>query len=97
MQYQIKVIKSDVFKFLDKGTGLPYDVIFADPPYDFSIEQFSNIVAAVFSNKMLSPEGTLIIEHSKHTDLSEHPNLIEQRKYGGNTFSFFAYNESESE
>lgn len=50
------------------------DIIFADPPYDFEIEKFLEIVDTVFTKNILKPEGVLIIEHSKQTDLSKHKN-----------------------
>ncbi len=84
----IQTIKSDVFKFLEK-TAIQTDVIFADPPYNFSEEQFSKIAELVFKNNLLLEEGLLIIEHSKHTNLSTLPNYSYSKSYGGNMFSFF--------
>ncbi|GGZ70609.1 RsmD family RNA methyltransferase [Algibacter mikhailovii] len=84
----IQTIKSDVFKFLEK-TSMQSNLIFADPPYNFSIEQFSKIPELVFSNNLLLEDGLLIIEHSKHTDLSHITNFAYSKSYGGNMFSFF--------
>ena len=81
---------------IEKVSGT-YDIIFADPPYDFSLEQFTNIAAGVFKNNLLDPEGILIIEHSKHTKLHEAPYYQETRNYGGNAFSFFELPESNEE
>src|SRR5690606_9887576 len=53
LDLDIQVIKSDVFKFLEKAK-MEADIIFADPPYDFSDEQFGKIVELVFSNAFLS-------------------------------------------
>ncbi|MDG2151787.1 MAG: 16S rRNA (guanine(966)-N(2))-methyltransferase RsmD, partial [Polaribacter sp.] len=39
--------------------------------------------------KLLNVDGVLIIEHSKHTDLSNHENHSYDKRYGGNVFSFF--------
>ena len=86
--FSINSYKSDVFKFLEK-TPLKADIIFADPPYDFEVEKFIKIVDLVFENNILEDEGLLIVEHSKHTDLSDHPNFEYLKKYGGNVFSFF--------
>lgn len=82
--------KSNVFSFLEKHQQ-QYDIIFADPPYDFNQEQFTKIVSLVFQNKLLEEKGTLIIEHSKHTALEELPYFWEKRSYGGSCFSFFDY------
>ena len=84
----IQTIKSDVFKFLEK-TQINSDIIFADPPYNFSEAQFSTIAELVFNNNLLQENGVLIIEHSKHTDLSKAPNFSYLKSYGGNVFSFF--------
>jgi 16S rRNA (guanine(966)-N(2))-methyltransferase RsmD len=85
----IQAIKSNVYKFLEKAKQKS-TVIFADPPYAFSIEQFSKIPELVFQNDLLDNEGILIIEHSKHTDLSNLSNYQYSKSYGGNMFSFFS-------
>ena len=84
----IKTIKGDVFKFLEK-TSNQFTVIFADPPYAFTVEQFSKIVKTVFDNKLLQDDGLLVIEHSKHTDLSILSFYNYSKHYGGSVFSFF--------
>ena len=88
LEMDIDVYKSDVYKFLEK-THLKSDIIFADPPYDFEKEKFENIVALVYKNDLLNSEGVLVIEHSKHTDLSDNKYFTYSKKYGGNMFSFF--------
>ncbi|GAA3572366.1 RsmD family RNA methyltransferase [Snuella lapsa] len=84
----IQTIKSDAFKFLEKAT-LQSNVIFADPPYNFPDEQFTKIPELVFQNNLLFEGGILIIEHSKHTDLSHIEHYAYSKSYGGNMFSFF--------
>ena len=84
----INTLKSDVFKYLE-GTNATYDLIFADPPYDFAISLFSKLPELVFNNDLLNDEGLLIVEHSKHTDLSDLDYFSELKTYGGNCFSFF--------
>jgi 16S rRNA (guanine(966)-N(2))-methyltransferase RsmD len=88
LDLNITTIKSDVFKFLEKAY-VKADIIFADPPYDFDKEKFFKIPELVFEKKLLNQNGQLIIEHSKHTNLSDFPNFIEGRRYGGSVFSFF--------
>ncbi len=88
LDLSINTIKSDVFKYLDKSNS-KFDVIFADPPYDFELELFEKIATTVFDKDLLNEEGTLIVEHSKHTDLSNHKHFSYSKKYGGNMFSFF--------
>ena len=87
-EMSISTIKSDVFKFLEKSKH-KHDIIFADPPYDFELEVFSKIPELVFQNQLLEADGLLIVEHSKHTDLSNLDHYSYSKSYGGNMFSFF--------
>ncbi len=97
LDFDIVAIKSDVYKFLDK-VKQSYDVIFADPPYDFSQEQFEKIVSTIFDRELITEEGMVIIEHSPHTKLEHMPFFSASRKYGSSVFSFFEYPvESEEE
>ena len=89
-EMSISTIKSDVFKFLEK-VQQKFTVIFADPPYNFPVEEFSKIPELVFQNQLLNEDGLLIVEHSKHTDLSHLTYYSHSKNYGGNCFSFFKY------
>ncbi len=84
----IETIKSDVFKYLER-VKTKHTIIFADPPYDFPVEEFAKIPELVFINQLLEEDGLLIVEHSKHTDLSHLDNYSHSKSYGGNVFSFF--------
>lgn len=96
LDINIQAYKSDVFKYLQKCNA-KFDVIFADPPYDFDLGKFENIAALVFENELLNEGGILIIEHSKQTDFSKNERLSYQKKYGGNMFSFFENEATELE
>ena len=84
----LQTIKSDVFKFLEK-TRLQTNIIFADPPYNFSDEQFAKILELIVQNNLLLEDGLLVIEHSKHTNLSELKHYSYSKSYGSSVFSFF--------
>ena len=88
LEMPIETIKSDVFKYLKHATK-QCDIIFADPPYNFSDQQFTSISELVFSNDLLNENGLLIVEHSKHTDLSGIVHFHQVKQYGGSAFSFF--------
>lgn len=88
LDMDITVIKSDVFKYLERAT-IKADLVFADPPYNFDDAQFKSIADLVFEKNILNEDGILIIEHSKHTDLSSIQNFVEARRYGNSVFSFF--------
>lgn len=89
-ELKIQTIKTDVFKYLE-NTNQQFTVIFADPPYAFSDDEFAKIPELVFANILLHKEGFLIIEHSKHTDLSKLDYYSHSKNYGGCVFSFFEY------
>ena len=81
-------VRGDVFNYL-LNTKKKHDVIFADPPYDFDVDTFSKIPNIVFKNNLLKQNGLLIVEHSKHTNLSHLNHFLYSKIYGGNMFSFF--------
>ena len=84
----ISAVKSDALKYLSR-TQATYDIIFADPPYDFDRKLMEEMVTVVFDRQLLKENGYLILEHSKHTNLEEIENFAYARKYGGSVFSFF--------
>lgn len=83
---QIVTVKSECLQFL-KTAGPGFDLIFADPPYDFA--HTTDIHRLVFERGLLPSGGTLIIEHGPKTDLSSLHGFEEKRKYGNVNFSFF--------
>ncbi len=83
----LQVVQANVFRFLERGHG-PYDIIFADPPYDLSgIEEIPGII---FQNELLEKGGLLILEHDQKHNFSSDPNLTDHRKYGKVQFSIFS-------
>ena len=86
--FYINTYKSDVFKFLEK-TALKTDIIFADPPYNLEKDKFLKIIEIVFERNLLNDNGILIVEHSKHMDLSVNDFFNYSKKYGGSVFSFY--------
>ena len=86
--FYINTYKSNVFKFLEK-TALKTDIIFADPPYNLEKDKFLKIIEIVFERNLLNNNGILIVEHSKHMDLSVNDFFNYSKKYGGSVFSFY--------
>jgi 16S rRNA (guanine966-N2)-methyltransferase len=82
----IRTVKSNAFSFL-KGMPGKYTFIFADPPYD--METTNTIPGLVYEKELLEPDGILVIEHGKETDLSMLPHFKEKRTYGNVNFSIF--------
>ena len=84
----IQARRMDVFKYLESDSG-KYDLIFADPPYDLTPEDFESLHRLVFGGGLLTETGMLILEHSSRSDLSHLPYFQEVRTYGNSKFSFF--------
>jgi len=48
-----------------------------------------DIVHLVHDRNLLKPDGYLIVEHGRQTDLSAETNFINTRTFGNVNFSFF--------
>lgn len=71
--------------------GTPYDIIFADPPYDF--DAYDQLLDNVMTTALLASEGIVIIEHATRRNISEETaGLVRTRQahYGETTLSFFS-------
>lgn len=88
LSFPITAKNADAIKYLE-DTAERFDIIFIDPPYDFDISKFEDILQLIMERKILKEEGTFIIEHAKEKDLSGLSHFSEARKYGGSVFSFF--------
>lgn len=87
------LVRGDALKFIESA-GAPYDIVFADPPYD--MQGFAEIPAKVLGSKLLAPGSIFIIEHSKAHDFSQLPHFYEHRAYGSVNFSIFRIPDEES-
>jgi len=85
-------IRSEAMQFL-KGQYRKWDVIFADPPYEFAGHQL--LVDEIFGKGMLAEGGMLILEHGQDVDFKEYEHLTIVKRYGSVYFSFFEFQESE--
>lgn len=83
---ELKVIKSDVFRFIKSNTD-QYDFIFADPPYH--LKTLHQLPDLILDNDLLAENGILTIEHDNQNSFEEHKRFVDVRKYGGCMFSFF--------
>jgi 16S rRNA (guanine966-N2)-methyltransferase len=79
-------LKQDVFRFL-RDPGKPFDLVFADPPYD--LENLTHLPDLILNDSVLHAHGILVLEHGKRTDFSGHTHFLQMRSYGNVRFSFF--------
>jgi 16S rRNA (guanine(966)-N(2))-methyltransferase RsmD len=83
---KIKIVKSDVFKFLQSNIR-QYDYIFAGPPYPLT--NLNSIPNEIFKYEALLPDGLFVLEHNPNHDFKKHVRYVEERNYGTTIFSFF--------
>jgi 16S rRNA (guanine966-N2)-methyltransferase len=90
--FNIQAVKSPVKKFIESSKA-SYDIIFADPPYHMEAKHFEELVTLIFEHGLLSEDGMMIVESSRHTPLDHMMNFSFKKKYGGSIFSFFEFEE----
>lgn len=82
----LRIIRGDVFKFIASAKR-PYDIIFADPPYDHP--RFAEIPELILNSGVSSPGCLVIVEHNAKHDFSSIPGFEQHRVYGSVNFSIF--------
>lgn len=83
----LRLLRTDAVRYIREFSGQPYDIVFADPPYD--MPGFGDIPGAVLSGGLLGPGSVFIMEHSKAYDFSSLPYFDHHRAYGSVNFSIF--------
>lgn len=85
---EVQVFKQDVFQFLKRTTANQFDIIFADPPFDFPESEYNKLISQIMENKLLTENGLFVLEHSSKHDFSKNKHFQEHKKYGSVNFSF---------
>ena len=83
----INVLKKDIFKS-NLETNIKFDLVFADPPYSNNEKYYTNLLSLLRKKISNSSGSLLILEHPENINLKNDENIIEERKYGGCSFSF---------
>jgi 16S rRNA (guanine(966)-N(2))-methyltransferase RsmD len=86
------IVRSDALSFI-RSHSTPYDIIIADPPYDYP--HYNVLPELIFERNLLNESGYLVIEHSRRTSLEGNSNFTELRTYGEVNFSFFQHKKAE--
>jgi len=81
-----KVIRSDVFRFIDQCRE-KFDLIFAGPPY--ALQNIDDLPKLIFEKQLLNEEGWFILEHTPKNNYEAFPHFKSSRNYGTTVFSIF--------
>lgn len=81
-----KVVRSDVFKYIDTAVE-KFDFIFAGPPY--ALTTIDAIPVKIFEKGLLNKEGWFILEHTPRNHYEGTPHFKWSRNYGTTVFSLF--------
>ena len=84
-----KVLKMDVFKFIDQCTD-KFDFIFAGPPY--ALGNIDDLPKLIFEKQLLNTKGWFVLEHTPRNDYKKFPFYSTERNYGTTVFSIFIEN-----
>ena len=85
----IKVIKLDVFKFINQCTD-KFDFIFAGPPY--ALTTINDLPKLIFEKQLLNKDGWFVLEHTPRNEYKKFPFYKTERNYGSTIFSTFVEN-----
>jgi 16S rRNA (guanine(966)-N(2))-methyltransferase RsmD len=81
-----RVIRSDVFKFIQQSTE-KFDFIFAGPPY--ALNTIDELPVQIFKHELLTPNGWFVLEHTPRNDYTATKCFLKSRNYGTTVFSIF--------
>jgi 16S rRNA (guanine966-N2)-methyltransferase len=81
-----KVVKMEVFKFLDQCTD-KFDFIFAGPPY--ALNTIDDLPKKIVEKELLNTNGWFVLEHTPRNRYETFPLFVTSRNYGTTIFSIF--------
>lgn len=64
-----------------------FDLILVDPPYASGL--YDNVMELIEKNDLLSEDGYVVCEHPNELKVNSNLNLIDQKRYGTVTLTFF--------
>ncbi len=71
--------------FIRSASGNPFNVIFLDPPYEFTNEDIENILTALATSSLLAPAAIVVVERPSRNSPFAWPagfTASKERKYG---------------
>jgi 16S rRNA (guanine966-N2)-methyltransferase len=65
-EVDVHAVTADVLAGIKRLAGPPFDLIYADPPYDY--DQYDQLLAAIGNDLRLAPDALVAIEHRRRTE-----------------------------
>lgn len=87
----IRVIRSEVFKFIEECSG-KFDFIFAGPPY--ALQTIDQLPERIISKGLLDKGGWFVLEHTPRNNYEKFRYFNFSRNYGTTIFSVFINNDN---
>jgi 16S rRNA (guanine966-N2)-methyltransferase len=88
---RVSTLTADIETFLERKPPVPFDMIFADPPYDYFLME--EMIDLVMNGEFLTEQGWFVLEHDKRHDFSSHPLCRFSKAYGRTIASIFRHTE----
>ena len=85
MRVEAKILKADAIKWLERNTQR-FEIVFIDPPFDQDILEITR--AALAQQKLIEPDGVMVVQHPIQLKLELDGFTFERRVYGSNVLSF---------
>jgi 16S rRNA (guanine(966)-N(2))-methyltransferase RsmD len=82
----LKVVKMDVFKFINNCRE-QFDFIFAGPPY--ALVTIDELPKSIFEKRLLKENGWFVLEHTPRNNYKAFPFYKSERNYGTTVFTTF--------
>ena len=63
-----RVVTMKVEQLVRQPAGRPFDVVFADPPYDLAPAALAAVLANVVDSGWVAPDGLIVVERSRRSE-----------------------------
>ena len=92
----VEIVKGDIWKVLKYFEERKFDLILADPPYEYPEERLGKLLEKV-GNNILREKGIIVVEYSAKKKLPEIKGfkVYKTRKYGNTSITFLRKEDGE--
>ena len=80
-----RLVRADAYAWLETFEGAPFDVAFADPPYELGVQKgYAAVLATLAARNVVAPGGLFVAELTSRQTPEESPlwDLCRDRTYG---------------